>query len=70
MVINIIKISQKMKNKSLLSTEKNITEWEKMPYNKNNDLKSFFKAYLNENFESTYKNRWKIIHLLQKVDFN
>ena len=26
MVVNITKISQKMKNKSLLSTEKNITE--------------------------------------------
>ena len=32
MVVNITKISQKMKNKSLLSIEKNITESEKMPY--------------------------------------
>ena len=34
MVVNITKISQKMKNKSLFSIEKNIIEREKMPYHK------------------------------------
>ena len=34
MVVNISKISQKMRNKSLLSVEKNIIESEKMPYYK------------------------------------
>ena len=29
MVLNVTKISQRMKNKSLLSAEKNIKEWEK-----------------------------------------
>ena len=32
MVVNITRISQKMKKKSLVSIEKNIVEWEKMPY--------------------------------------
>ena len=32
MVVSITKISQKMKSKSLLSIEENITEREKMPY--------------------------------------
>ena len=32
MVVNVTKISQKMKNKSLLSIEKNIVEWEKALY--------------------------------------
>ena len=32
MVVNTTKMSQKMKNKCLLSTEKNIIEWEKMFY--------------------------------------
>ena len=32
MVMNITKISEKMENKSLLSIEKNNTEWQKMPY--------------------------------------
>ena len=32
MVVNVTKISQKMKNKSLLSIEKNIIEREKMLY--------------------------------------
>ena len=32
MVVNVKKISQKMKNKSLLSIQKNIIEWEKMLY--------------------------------------
>ena len=30
MVVNVTKISQRVKNKSLLSIEKNIIEWEKM----------------------------------------
>ena len=34
MVVNVPKISQKMKNKSLLSIEKNILELEKSPYHK------------------------------------
>ena len=32
MVVNVRKISQKMKNKSLFSIEKNITELKKMLY--------------------------------------
>ena len=32
MMVNIIKISQKMKNKSWLSIEKNIIKWQKMLY--------------------------------------
>ena len=32
MVVNITKISQRTENKSLLSIEKNIKEWEKMFY--------------------------------------
>ena len=32
--MNVTKISQKMKNRSLMSKEKNITEWEKLPYYK------------------------------------
>ena len=32
MVVKVKKISQMIKNKSLLSTEKNITDWEKTPY--------------------------------------
>ena len=34
MVVSITKISLRMKNKSLLSTKKYITEWEKTPYYK------------------------------------
>ena len=30
MVVNVTKISQKMKNRSLLNKEKNIIEWEKV----------------------------------------
>ena len=32
MVVNVTKISQKRKNKNLLSTENNIMEWERMSY--------------------------------------
>ena len=32
MVVNVTKISQRRKNESLLSIEKNFIEWEKMPY--------------------------------------
>ena len=32
MVVNVTKISQRRKNESLLSIEKNIIEWEKTPY--------------------------------------
>ena len=32
MVMNVTKIFQKIKNKSFLSIEKNITEWEKMSF--------------------------------------
>ena len=31
-VVNDTKIYQKMKNKSLLSIEKNVTKWEKVPH--------------------------------------
>ena len=45
MVTNIRKVSQKMKNKNLLSIEQNITEWEKMSnYNNYNYKKHFFKT--------------------------
>ena len=39
MSVNVTKISQRMKNKSLMSAEKNIKEWAK-----SNDLE-IFKAY-------------------------
>ena len=49
MVLNVTKISQKMKNKSLLNIEKDIIKWEKTLYCnykklllKNNDLESSF----------------------------
>ena len=55
MVVNVTKISQKIKNKSLLSVEKNIIEWKKRLIIKSNDLESSFdainllqKAYLNK----------------------
>ena len=32
MVVNVIKVSQKMESTSLLSIEKNVIEWEKIPY--------------------------------------
>ena len=32
MVVNVVKISQMMKNKDLLSKEENIIEWEKTLY--------------------------------------
>ena len=35
MVMNVKKISQKIKNKIFLSIEKNIIKWEKIPYYKN-----------------------------------
>ena len=35
MVVNVIKISQRIKNKILLSIEKHIIEWGKMSYYKN-----------------------------------
>ena len=42
MFVNIIKISQKLSNKSLLSIEKNIIEWEKtLNYIYNQSIKSF-----------------------------
>ena len=40
MIVNVTKISQRMKKKSLLSTEKNIIEWEK-----SNDLE-ILKVYI------------------------
>ena len=56
MVMNFIKISQKMKNKSLLSTEKIIIKWEK-----SNDLK-ILKVYIEID---------KKLHIyFKKVDFN
>ena len=42
MVKNNTKVYEKMKNKSSLSIEKNIVEWEKMPYYSYNDLESSF----------------------------
>ena len=46
MVVSTTKMSQKMKNKCLLSIEKNIIEWEKMFYYN-------YKKYFNlENFGS------------------
>ena len=41
MVVKDIKIYRKMKNKSLLSIEKIITKWEKMPYYNHKKLISF-----------------------------
>ena len=40
--MNVTKISQKIKSKSLLSTGKYITDWEEMPYYKKQWLKKFF----------------------------
>ena len=59
MVINVTKISQKMKNKSLSSVENSIVEWEKtLGYNYNN-LKSSFEAIelLQKALKSSFK--WK-----------
>ena len=59
MVINVTKISQKMKNKSLSSVENSIIEWEKtLGYNYNN-LKSSFEAIelLQKALKSSFK--WK-----------
>ena len=45
MVVNVTKISEMLKNKSLLSIEKNIIEWEKtLYYDHKSDLKSSFEA--------------------------
>ena len=38
MAVNNTKIYQKMKNKSWLCTEKNVTKWEKTPYYNYNKL--------------------------------
>ena len=44
MVMNDTKIYHKMKNKSLLSIEKNIIKWEEMPYYNYKKLYSFRKS--------------------------
>ena len=45
MVVNVTKISEMLKNKSLLSIEKNIIEWEKtLYYDHKSDLKSYLEA--------------------------
>ena len=60
MVVNVTKISQKMKNKSLLSLEKNIIEWEKTSYYKTPyyDLESSFEKtiYLKKLIETEVLN--------------
>ena len=62
MVVNIKKISQRMKNKSFLSIEKSknekklIQNEKKRFIKKSNDLESSFGAYLNKDFESVCKN--------------
>ena len=62
MVVNIKKISQRMKNKSFLSIEKSknekklIQNEKKCFIKKSNDLESSFGAYLNKDFESVCKN--------------
>ena len=62
MVVNIKKISQRMKNKSFLSIEKSKNEKKLMQnekkrfIKKSNDLESSFGAYLNKDFESVCKN--------------
>ena len=41
MVVNVTKISQKIKNKSLLSIKKVIKEWEKIPYSRVSNRQDF-----------------------------
>ena len=41
MVVNVTEISQKIKNKSLLSIEKDIKEWEKIPYSRVSNRQDF-----------------------------
>ena len=52
MVVNIAKISQKMDSKSLLSTEKDIIQWEKKTYNYN----QLFTKKLQNSFDEGYNN--------------
>ena len=62
MVVNVTKISQKMKKISWLVVEKNIIKWEKALYynykkvlfQKNNDLKTSF----NEKYKNVLKNQF------------
>ena len=60
MAINITKISQRMKNKGLLSIEKNI-DWEKTPF-ANYEKHLFYKMFEKINFEA--------INLFWKADLN
>ena len=60
MAINITKISQRMKNKGLLSIEKNI-DWEKAPF-ANYEKHLFYKMFEKINFEA--------INLFWKADLN
>ena len=53
MVVNIAKISQKMDSKSLLSTEKDIIQWEKKTYYNYNQL---FTKKLQNSFDEGYNN--------------
>ena len=60
LVMKVTKISQKIKNKSLLSIGKNIMEWERMLYY--NYRKVFLKVFLKKNFHlwfCTYV--WKVL---------
>ena len=45
MLLNDSKIYQKMKNKSLLSIERNLIKWKKMPYYNYKKLFLFFKKF-------------------------
>ena len=50
MVVNGTKISQKLENENLLITEKNITEWEKIPFYKNQWLMKFLWSLRKQKF--------------------
>ena len=80
MVMNDTKIYQKMKNKGLLSLEKNI-KWEKRPYYNYEKLFSFtestiiFKSNDEEYIKTKYhdnfwKHNFEAINLLQKGGLN
>ena len=66
MVVNVTKISQKMKNKSLLSIEKNIVKWKKYILSKESIL--IWKMLLLYN--GKYKKRFPFVLMLEKFSLN
>ena len=63
MVVNVTKISEKVKNKSLLSIEKNIIEWEKTLYYNYNKLETIILK--NNDLESSFNEEYKDVLKIQ-----